>query len=97
MTHTPLAGERLRPLGHVSERGSSDLDLPPQPLMRWIAAPTELQHFLTLIQAELSLYETKLSLTVLTLPVKKRGCLRDISIILVNHKKNRWVECQYET
>ena len=25
MTHTPLAGERLRPLGHVSERGISQL------------------------------------------------------------------------
>ena len=42
MTHTPLAGERLRPLGHVSERGSSDFGLPPQPLMHQITALSEL-------------------------------------------------------
>ena len=34
MTHTPLAGERLRPLGHVSERGSSDFALPLQVLIQ---------------------------------------------------------------
>ena len=40
MTHTPLAGERLRPLGHVSERGRSDFGPLPQPLMHWITAPS---------------------------------------------------------
>ena len=38
MTHTPLAGERLRPLGHVSVGGTSDFTQPPQVLMHWIAA-----------------------------------------------------------
>ena len=30
MTHTPLAGERLRPLGHVSVGASSDVEPRPQ-------------------------------------------------------------------
>ena len=59
MTHTPLAGERLRPLGHVSERGSSDFGLPPQPLMHWIAAKSQLSHLLTIKAPELCLHETK--------------------------------------
>ena len=59
MTHTPLAGERLRPLGHVSVGGTSDSSPPPQPLMHWITAEPQLGHLLTIKPSQLFRIETK--------------------------------------
>ena len=53
MTHTPLAGERLRPLGHVSERGTSDSIMPLQALMRKNTADPHLLDFFTIICPDL--------------------------------------------
>jgi len=54
MTHTPLAGERLQPLGHVSVGGTSDFTAALQPLMHPITAPPDLQHSLTVILSNLA-------------------------------------------
>ena len=59
MTHTPLAGERLRPLGHVSVGGTSDFGLPPQPLMHRITAKSQLRDLLTMKLTKLCLIGTE--------------------------------------
>ena len=54
MTHTPLAGERLRPLGHVSERGSSDSSLPLQALIKRNTVLIHVSFLLTITLANLT-------------------------------------------
>ncbi len=58
MTHTPLAGERLRPLGHVSERGTSDSAAAPQPLMHVITVRSDFRDILTINSLNLYQFRT---------------------------------------
>ena len=58
MTHTPLAGERLRPLGHVSVGGTSDFTPTLQPLMHRITALPQLQNLLTINSRKMTRHKT---------------------------------------